>query len=106
MYEILNKDTIKFENLTLLSATKCGHTQKNGLLDNNRCILSKLKAGFLWHVMKRQNDFLCFLCSYVKKNCTYAKKLSSCQNGRIYVKTRKGKRQSVEAVVTFKISIN
>jgi len=89
-----------------LSATKRGHTQKNGLLDNNRCILSKLKAGFLCHVMKKQNDLLCFLCSYVKKNCTYANKLFSCQNGRVYVKTRKGKRQPVEAVMTFKISIN
>ncbi len=76
MYEILNKDTIKFEILTLLSTTKGGHTKKNGLFDNNRSILSKLKAGFLWHVMKRQNDLLCFLCSYVKKNRTYAKNCS------------------------------
>ncbi len=89
MYEILNKDTIKFDNLSLLSATKCGHTQKNGLFDNNRCILSKLKAGFLWHVMKKQNDFLCFLCSYVKKNCTYAKKLFPCQNGRTLCQNKK-----------------
>ena len=57
MYEILNKDMIKFENLSLLSATKCGHTQKNGLFDNNRCILSKLKAGFLWNVTKNKMTF-------------------------------------------------
>jgi len=63
MYEIPNKDTIKFENLTLLSATKCErHTQKNGLFDNNRCILSKLKAGFLWNVMKKE---MTFYVSYV-----------------------------------------
>ena len=47
-----------------------------------------------------------FYVSYVKKNCTYANKLFSCQNGRVYVKTRKGKRQPVEAVMTFKIPIN
>ena len=62
MYEILNKDAIKFENLSLLSATKCGHTQKNGLFDNNRCILGKLKAGFLWDVMKNE---MTFYVSYV-----------------------------------------
>ena len=62
MYEILNKDTIKFEILTLLSTTKGGHTKKNGLFDNNRCILSKLKAGFLWNVMKNE---MTFYVSYV-----------------------------------------
>jgi hypothetical protein len=61
-YEILDKDTIKFENITLLSATKRGYAQKNGLFDNNRCILSKLKAGFLWNVMKNE---MTFYVSYV-----------------------------------------
>ena len=56
--------------------------------------------------VKVKTTSLCFLCSYVKKNCTYANKLFSCQNDRIYLKTRKGKRQPVEAVMTFKISIN
>ncbi len=89
MYEIPNKDTIKFDNLSLLSATKCGHTQKNGLFDNNRCILSKLKAGFLWSVMKNEMTFYVSYVLIVKKNCTYAKKLFSCQNGRTLCQNKK-----------------
>ena len=43
MYEVLDKDTIKFEILPHLSVAKRGYVSKSDLLEVIQCILYKLK---------------------------------------------------------------
>ncbi len=54
MYEVLDKDTIKFEILPYLSVAKRGYVTKSDLLEVIQCILYKLKAGCLWDIMRKK----------------------------------------------------
>ena len=54
MYEVLDKDTIKFEIMPHLSVTKRGYVTKSDLLEVVQYILYKLKASFLWHIMRKK----------------------------------------------------
>ena len=45
MYEVLDKDTIKFEIFPHLSVAKHGYVTKNDLAEAIRCILYKLKTA-------------------------------------------------------------
>ena len=54
MYEVLDKDTIKFEILPHLSVAKRGYVTKSGLLEVIQCILYNLKTGCLWHIMRKK----------------------------------------------------
>ena len=54
MYEVLDKDTIKFEILPHLSVAKRGYVTKSDLVEVIQCILYKLKAGCLWDIMKKK----------------------------------------------------
>ena len=67
MYEVLDKDTIKFEILPHLSVAKRGYVTKSDLLEVIQCILYKLKTGCLWDIMRKKvkRTTSCFLCSYV-----------------------------------------
>ena len=51
MYEVLDKDTIKFEILPHLSVAKRGYVSKSDLLEVIQCILYKLKTGCQWHML-------------------------------------------------------
>ena len=44
MYEVLDKDTIKSENLPHLPVAKHGYVTKSDLAEAIRCILYKLKT--------------------------------------------------------------
>ena len=48
MYDVLDKDTIKFEILPYLSVAKRGYVTKSDLVEVIQCILYKLKTSFLW----------------------------------------------------------
>ncbi len=54
MYEVLDKDTIKFEILPHLSVAKRGYVTKSDLLEVILCILYKLKTGCLWDIMRKR----------------------------------------------------
>ena len=54
MYEVLDKDTIKFEILPHLSVAKRGCVTKSDLLEVVQCILYKLKMGCQWHIMREK----------------------------------------------------
>jgi len=51
MYEVLDKDTIKFEILPHLSVAKRGYATKSDLPEVIQCILYKLKMGCQWHML-------------------------------------------------------
>ena len=51
MYEVLDKDTIKFESLPHLSVAKRGYVTKSDLVEVIQCILYKLKTGCQWHML-------------------------------------------------------
>jgi transposase len=51
MYEVLDKDTIKFEILPHLSVAKRGYATKSDLPEVIQCILYKLKTGCQWHML-------------------------------------------------------
>ena len=51
MYEVLDKDTIKFEILPHLSMAKRGYVTKSDLSEVIQCILYKLKMGCQWHML-------------------------------------------------------
>ena len=54
MYEVPDKDTIKSEILPFLSVAKRGYVTKSDLLEVVQCIRYKLKAGCLWHIMRKK----------------------------------------------------
>ena len=54
MYEVLDKDTIKFEILPHLSVAKRGYVTKSDLLEVIQCILYKLKTDCLWDIMRKK----------------------------------------------------
>ena len=54
MYEVLDKDTIKFENLPHSSATKRSYVTKKIAAEVIQCILCKLKAASQWHIMRKK----------------------------------------------------
>ena len=54
MYEVLDKDTIKFEILPHLSVAKHGYVTKSDLLEVIQYILYKLKTGCQWHIMRKK----------------------------------------------------
>ena len=54
MYEVLDKDTIKFEILPHLSVAKRGYVTKSDLLEVIQCVLYKLKTGCLWDIMRKK----------------------------------------------------
>ena len=54
MYEVLDKDTIKFEILPYLSVAKRGYVTKSDLVEVVQCILYKLKTGCQWHIMRKK----------------------------------------------------
>ena len=51
MYEVLDKDTIKFEILPYLSVAKRSYVTKSDLVEVIQCILYKLKTGCQWHML-------------------------------------------------------
>ena len=51
MYEVLDKDTIKYESLPHLSVAKRGYVTKCDLAEVIQCILYKLKTGCQWHML-------------------------------------------------------
>ena len=53
MYEVLDKDTIKFEILPHLSVAKCGYVSKSDLLEAILSILYKLGICFPYHPSSR-----------------------------------------------------
>ena len=57
MYEVLVKDTIKFEILPHLSVAKRGHVSKSDLLEVIQRILYKLKTGCQWHILPVSSVF-------------------------------------------------
>lgn len=57
MYEVLDKDTIKFEILPHLSVAKRGYISKSDLLEVIQCILYKLKTGCQWHMLPVSSVF-------------------------------------------------
>ncbi|WP_314956796.1 IS5 family transposase [Hoylesella loescheii] len=57
MYEVLDKDTIKFEILPHLSVAKRGYVSKSDLLEVIQCILYKLKTGCQWHMLPVSSVF-------------------------------------------------
>ena len=54
MYEVLDKDTIKFGILPYLSVAKRGYVTKSDLLEVIQCVLYKLKTGCQWHIMRKR----------------------------------------------------
>jgi hypothetical protein len=54
MYEVLDKDTIKFENLPHSSVTKRGYVTKKRAAEVIQCILCKLKTDNQWHIMRKK----------------------------------------------------
>ena len=54
MYEVLDKDTIKFEILPHLSVAKRGYVIKSDLSEVVQYILYKLKTGCQWHIMRKR----------------------------------------------------
>ena len=54
MYEVQDKDTIKFEILPHLSVAKRGYVTKSDLLEVIQCILYMLKTGCQWHIMRKK----------------------------------------------------
>ena len=50
MYDVLDKDTIKFEILPHLSVAKRGYISKSDLLEVIQCILYELKSGSHCHL--------------------------------------------------------
>ena len=54
MYEVLDKDTIKFGILPYLSVAKRGYVTKGDLVEVIQCILYKLKTGCQWHIMREK----------------------------------------------------
>ena len=57
MYEVLDKDTIKFEILPHLSVARRGYVSKSDLLEVIQCILYKLKTGCQWHMLPVSSVF-------------------------------------------------
>ena len=57
MYEVLDKDTTKFEILPQLSVAKRGYVSKSDLLEVIQCILYKLKTGCQWHMLPVSSVF-------------------------------------------------
>ena len=57
MYEVLDKDTIKFEILPHLSVEKRGYVSKSDLLEVILSILYKLKTGCQWHMLPISSGF-------------------------------------------------
>ena len=57
MYEVLNKDTIKFEILPHLSVAKRGYVSKSDLSESIQCILYKLKTGCQRHMLPVSSIF-------------------------------------------------
>ena len=57
MYEVLDKDTIKFEILPHLSVARRGYASKSDLLEVIQCILYKLKTGCQWHMLPVSSVF-------------------------------------------------
>ena len=57
MYEVLDKDTIKFESLPHLSVARRGYVSKSDLLEVIQCILYKLKTGCQWHMLPVSSVF-------------------------------------------------
>ena len=57
MYEVLDKDTIRFEILPHLICGKTWLCLKNDLLEVIQCILYKLKTGCQWHMLPVSSVF-------------------------------------------------
>ena len=57
MYEVLDKDTIKFEILPHLSVAKRGYVSKSDLSEVIQCILYKLKMDCQWHMLPVSSIF-------------------------------------------------
>ena len=51
MYEVLDKDTIKYESLPHLSVAKRGYVTKSDQVEAIQCIFYKLKMGCQWHML-------------------------------------------------------
>ena len=64
MYEVLDKDTIKFEILPHLSVAKRGYVTKSDLSEVIQCILYKLKTGCQWHMLPVSAIFTGRVLSY------------------------------------------
>ena len=64
MYEVLDKDTIKFEILPHLSVAKRGYATKSDLSEIIQCILYKLKTGCQWHTLPVSSIFTRTVLSY------------------------------------------
>ena len=55
MYEVPDKETMKSEIPPHSSVAKHGHASKKGnLAEFFQYILYKLKASFLWHIMRKK----------------------------------------------------
>ncbi len=54
MCEVLDKDIIKFELRLHLSVAKCGCVSKSDRLVIVWRTLYKLRASFLWHIMREK----------------------------------------------------
>ena len=54
MYEVLDKDTTKFENLPYSSVTKRSYVTKKIAAEVIQCILCKLKTDNQWHKMRKK----------------------------------------------------
>jgi len=64
MYEVLDKDTIKYESLPHLSVAKRGYVTKCDLVEVIQCILYKLKTGCQWHMLPVSAIFTGRVLSY------------------------------------------
>jgi len=65
MYKVLNKDTIKYEILLHLPVAKTWWClEKVTWWENFQYMLCKLKASFLWHIMRKKQRG-CLYVSYV-----------------------------------------
>ena len=64
MYEVLDKDTIKYESLPHLSVAKRGYVTKCDLAEVIQCILYKLKTGCQWHMLPVSAIFTGRVLSY------------------------------------------
>ena len=57
MYEVLDKDTIKFEIFPHLSVAKRSFVTKSDLVEVILCILYKLETGCQWHMLPVSSIF-------------------------------------------------
>ena len=78
MYEVLDKDTTKFEILPHLSGAKHGYVTKSDLAEAIRCILYKLKTVVSDTSRGKSKEhffmFLMFLCQKWTCLCQHTRK--------------------------------